>query len=119
MSYKTCSIWRRTNEQFRNLVCGWVMSDIIDALMKISHAFRSCDLDVPDAILLKTHEQGIRLLCKLHQQTMIMMPMDSERGGRVIEHHDGSVWMEVEVYSIKVRWPAMKLAKPGGGYIWI
>lgn len=93
--------------------------DIIDALMRISHEFKSLDMEVPEAILLKNHDQGMRLLGALHQMSYMMIPFDSERGGKAIEHPDGSVWMQAEVYGMKVRWPAKKLARPDGGYVWI
>lgn len=92
--------------------------DLIDVLARIAHDFRSLGLEAPDAILLKDHEQGMRLLHALHQMEHIIAPMGSERGGKVIEHPDGSVWMQAEVYGMKVRWPAMRMAKPGGGYVW-
>lgn len=38
--------------------------------------------------------------------------------GKPIEHPDGSVWMEVEVYGLKIRWPALKYALQSGGYKW-
>jgi hypothetical protein len=94
------------------------MTDIIDALAQVSHVFRSLDLKVPEAIILKDHDEGMRVLHQLHQRTQFIVPMDSDRGGKVIEHPDGSVWMEAEVCGIKVRWPAMKLAKQDGGYVW-
>jgi hypothetical protein len=93
--------------------------DIIDALTRISAEFRSLNLDVPDAILLKTHDQGMQALCQLHRRTSLIVPMGSDRGGKVIEHPDGSAWMEVEIYGIKVRWPAVKLAKQTGGFVWM
>lgn len=94
------------------------MTDIIDALAQVSRCFQSADLKPPAAILLADHDEGMRLLHMLHQMPYIVIPMGSDRGGKVIEHPDGSVWMEVEVYGIKVRWPAMRFAKPEGGYVW-
>lgn len=92
--------------------------DIVDALMRISHEFQMLGLKVPEAILLKDHEQGIRLLGQLHQMHFMVIPAGSERAGKVIEHPDGSVWMQAEVYGMKIKWPAMKLAQPEGGYVW-
>ena len=95
------------------------MTDIVDALAKISHCFRAVNLQPPAAILLSSHDEGMRLLWQLHQLEYIVVPMDSQRGGKVVEHLDGMAWMEVEVYGIRIGWPAMKLAKPEGGYVWI
>ena len=92
--------------------------DVIDALMQVSYAFKKLNMEVPDAILLKSNEQGLRLLSELHQMSYMIIPFDADRGGSVLEHPDGSVWMEVEVYGMKVRWPAKKLALPQGGYRW-
>lgn len=94
------------------------MHDIIDAIANISHRFRSANLEPPAVVLLKDHEQGMRLLHALHQMPYITVPMGSDRGGKVTEHPDGSVWMEVEVYGMKLRWPAKQLAKPEGGFVW-
>jgi hypothetical protein len=94
------------------------MSDIVDAIARIGVEFRRLDLDVPQAIILKDHDQGVRLLCQLHQRNNLMIPFGSGLGGKPIEHPDGSVWMEVEVYGIRVRWPAVKFAKREGGYVW-
>ena len=94
------------------------MTDIIDAIARIQHEFRAINLNPPSVVLLKDHDDGMRLLCELHQRVHIVIPMGSDRGGRVIEHPDGSVWMEVEVYGMKIRWPAKKLAKQGDGFVW-
>lgn len=94
------------------------MSDILDALAHIRIRFLSAGLKPPAAILLKDHEQGMRLLHAFHQLDTLTVPFDSNRGGKPIEHPDGSVWMEVEFYGMKVRWPANRLAKPDGGFVY-
>lgn len=93
------------------------MNDIVDTIARVALEFRRQDMAI-DAIVLKDHEQGMRLLHQLHQVHHLIIPINSERGGKVIEHPDGSVWMQVEVYGVKLRWPASKYAKREGGYVW-
>lgn len=102
------------------------MSDIVGAIAKISHLFRAINLEPPAVILLKDHDQGMRLLAMLNQMIHTTVPIQGggsrviiqKGGGRVIKHPDRSVWMEAEVHGMKVRWPAIKFAKEGGGYVW-
>ena len=95
------------------------MSDILDAIMRVSHAFRSCGLNSPAAIILATHEDGMRLVMSLHDMRQTMTwDAASDRMGKVIEHPDGSTWKEVEVYGMKIHYPAVKMALPKGGYVW-
>lgn len=94
------------------------MTDIVDALMRIQREFRLLGMEPPSAILLKTHDQGMQLLSRLHQVMPLVVPLGSGRGGKVVEHPDGSVWMEVEIYGMRVLWPAARLAKHDGGFVW-
>lgn len=96
------------------------MSDILDAIMNISYKFRSCNLKPPAAIILADHEQGMRLCAALHDMRF-MMTWDAagDRMGKVIEHPDGSAFKEVEIYGMKIHYPANKLALPEGGYVWV
>jgi hypothetical protein len=95
------------------------MADLIDSLMRISHEFRSLNLEPPSAIILADHEQGMRLLGLLHQMKYMVLTVGTERLGKPIEHPDGSVYMQIEIYGMKVQWPALKMALPDGGYAWI
>lgn len=95
------------------------MTDILDALMRIQYEFRKCDLEPPAMIALKDHEQGMRLLAQLHLMTRFVITSGSGREGKIVEHPDGSVWMEAEVYGMKVHWPAVKYATEDGGYVWM
>ena len=90
-------------------------TDILEAFITIRRAFQGCNLEVPEAVILKSHEEGMRLLASIHQNNLHFTP---GKIGKPIEHPDGSVWMEMEVVGIKVRWLAMKFANPDGGYVW-
>lgn len=94
------------------------MRDIIDGLAKLRHEFLALNIKPPAAVLLEDHDEGMKVLHQVHQMNHLVIPLGSERGGKVIEHPDGSVWMEIELFGMKIRWPAMKLAKPEGGYVW-
>jgi hypothetical protein len=95
------------------------MTDVIDAIMKISHGFKSIGLEPPAAIILADHEQGMRLLGQIHQMMQYMAyQVGSERLGEVIEHLDGTAYMQAKIYGMTVQWPAVKMALPKGGYAW-
>ncbi len=104
------------------------MTDILDARQKLDRwiyaiagigvGFRSAGLDVPEVIILKDHDQGMRLISKVHQHNLYAKAGDS-MWGKPIEQPDGSVYMEIELMGMKIRWPAMKMALQKGGYSWI
>jgi len=94
------------------------MADLIDNIARISHSFRELNLEPPAAIILADHEQGMRLLGLLHQMKYMVPTVGTERLGKPIEHPDGSVYMGVEIYGMKVQWPAVRMALPNGGYAW-
>jgi hypothetical protein len=92
------------------------VTDFVEAVGRCVNTFKAAGFEPPDCIVLKSHEQGIRLLSQLRGISYIAG--DPRLGGKVIEHPDGSCWMQAEVYGVKVRWPAVKMALPNGGYIW-
>ena len=95
------------------------MNDLLDAIMNISHKFRSCGLEPPAAIILADHEQGMRLCVALYDMRFTLWwDPTSDRMGKTIDHPDGSTWKEVEVYGMKIHYPAVKMALPNGGYVW-
>ena len=47
------------------------MTDILDALYTVRAAFLRANLSPPDAIILATHEDGMRLLSALKQENII------------------------------------------------
>lgn len=93
--------------------------DIIDAIAKVSLSFRGAGLKPPAAILLADHREGIKLIMSLHQRASLTVERGADRIGKPIEAPDGSVWMEIEIYGLKVRWPAERIAYPDGHSAWI
>lgn len=94
------------------------MTDFVEAVGRCVHTFKAAGFDAPDCIILKSHEQGIRMLCELRDQKQMIYHAGDPRMGKIIEHPDGSCWMEAEVYGVKIRWPAVKMALQKGGYVW-
>lgn len=95
------------------------MADIVAVMARISHEFQQLGLAVPEAILLKNREEGMHFCYQLQKHTKFWLPRNDAGVGKSVEHPDGSVWMEAEVYGIKVRWPAEKMALRSGGYVFI
>lgn len=91
--------------------------DILSAIARIRHEFRRAGLSIPDAIILKTPEDGMRLLGTISQRWMMSFDV-RETAGTLIEHPDGSVYREIEIKGMKVRWPSSRLHMPNGGYVW-
>ena len=96
------------------------MSGLLDAIRSTNRAFQQVNAAAPEAIILATNEEGMRLFCELQQMRSWQPYAALEAGsfGKPVEHPDGSVWMEILVCGIKVRWPALKHALPNGGYVW-
>ena len=94
------------------------MAGLLDEIAKIAYGFRVLNLEPPAAIILADHEQGMRLLGLLHQMEYMVLTVGTERLGKPIEHPDGSVYMQIELYGMKVQWPALKMALSNGGYAW-
>lgn len=95
------------------------MTDIFEVIAKMAHDFKSAGLEPPECVVLKSHDEGVRLMSALHQRRfMTFQAGDPRSAGRPIEHPDGSCFMECEIYGIKVRWPAVKFALKNGGYVW-
>ncbi len=89
-----------------------LMGGIFDAFLRIRHEFQRAHMKVPSIIILEDHDEGMRLLGVVHKHLLVYMPKPPEP----IHHPDGSVYMEVEVVGIKVRWPANRIALQSGGY---
>lgn len=84
-----------------------MVKNIVDNLRSIRIAFISAMLDPPAAIHLKTHDDGMKLLASIHGMPDMVYPGD-RRLGVPVEMADGSVYMEVEIEGMKIRWPADK-----------
>jgi hypothetical protein len=94
-------------------------NDIMEALYDVRVAFKKCGLEVPEAIVLKTHEEGMRLLHQIRDKAGGWV-YDPQTGvaGKPVEHPDGSMYMHMEVMGMNIRWPANRIAMQNGGYLW-
>ena len=91
------------------------MTDILDAIAEFRAAFQTLDLDPPVSITLSTHEAGMKLLCRLYATPYLIYYGGA---GKPVEHPDGSVWVEIEVVGMKIRWPGNKYARQNGDFVW-
>lgn len=90
--------------------------DIITVIARLSTGFKSLQLEPPEAIVLKSHDDGMRLWVELNAKMAPILHTTyqpgQEPGVVPIEGENGAVYMELEVYGMKVRWPAKKWATP-------
>lgn len=89
-------------------------TDIIDNIIRIREAFLMVNMEPPTAILLKSHEEGMRFLSAVRQQDRWIAIPGSPDFGHSVKMADGSIWMELKVMGIAVRWPANKTARSDG-----
>jgi hypothetical protein len=92
--------------------------DIIEALYAVSVAFRKCNLEPPAAIILKNHEEGMRLLHSIWDMGNWTYDPRTGAAGKPVEHPDGTIYMSIEVLGMNIRWPANRLAMENGDYLW-
>lgn len=92
--------------------------DIIEALYAVSVAFRKCNLEPPAAIILKNHEEGMRLLHSIRDMGNWTYDPRTGAAGKPVEHPDGTIYMSIEVLGMNIRWPANRLAMENGDYLW-
>ena len=104
---------RARSRSMRLLGMG-VDMDILDAIATTRHAFMAANLAAPTAILLGSHEEGMRFLSAVRQEERWIAVAGDPSLGRVVEMADGSAWMEVKVMGIAIRWPANRVAMPDG-----
>lgn len=90
--------------------------DIIDAIAKFRVAFLRENLKPPTAILLASHDEGMRIVSHLQQGMRWQYTLGDKALGTPVEMADGSVCMELEIMGMKVRWPANKYAMPDGSW---
>lgn len=93
--------------------------DIMDALASVRYAFRRANLEAPTTLLLANRDEGMRFLGAVRGQVRWSDKLVSVPLGSPVEMADGSMWMEMEVMGMKVRWPADRIATPDGrwGYM--
>lgn len=93
--------------------------DILDGLAAVHVAFRRAGMESPSAILLHSHDEGMRFLSALRQTSAWTAVAGSPDLGRLVEMADGSAWMECRVMDIAVRWPAERFAMPDGSWRYV
>ena len=86
--------------------------DIVDAIARFRVAFLRENMKPPTTILLESHDEGMRLVHHLRQMDKFFYVIGDPDLGKPIEMADGSVYMQVEIMGMKVRWPANKYALP-------
>ena len=91
------------------------MTDILDALYAARAVFMRANLSPPDAIILASHEDGMRFMSAVKQDNIIYRVPRSPYGKPVADPN-GAVWMEAEFAGMKIRWPANRRAMETGGY---
>ena len=91
-------------------------ADIVDAIAKFRVAFLRENMKPPTVIILPDHEEGIRFLIYLRDNSVWSVSIGSPLLGKPIEQADGSVYMEIEIMGMKVRWPANRYAMPDGSW---
>ena len=92
------------------------MRDILDGLALAIEAFRGAGLDAPTVIMLGTHEDGMRFLSSVRQQDFWTACHNDMSLGKEIRGLDGSVYMQVQIMGLAVRWPANRFAMPDGSF---
>lgn len=95
------------------------MPDIMDGIAKIRIAFLELNMEPPTAIHLKSHDEGFKFLSEVRLQNQWVATVGDGSLGQPKRYADGTMYMEVEVMGIKVRWPANRYAKPDGSYCFV
>ena len=95
------------------------INDIMDGLAMVLNAFRAANLKAPTTLLLESHDEGMIFLSALRQERQwVTYALDPSLGAPV-KMADGSMWMEVKVFDIAVRWPANRLATKDGSWSYV
>ncbi len=89
---------------------------MVNVIREMLHGFAAQGFEAPEALILKSHKDGMWLLRSILKTKHFRYVPGGY--GKPVEHPDGSVWMEIEVQGLKVRWPALKYAQESGGYVW-
>jgi hypothetical protein len=89
-------------------------ADLVDAIAKFRVAFLRENMKPPTTIILADHDEGMRFLSMLIQ--MNNWTLDISKAGKPVEMADGSVYMEVEIMGMAVRWPANRIAMRDGSW---
>src|SRR5262249_3469742 len=92
------------------------VDDLITALARIRVSFKALGLPVPEAICFATPDDGLRFWKDL-VASGIGYPtyhVGNEPGVSPVEGENGRTYMQVEIYGLKVRWPAQLWNMPNG-----
>lgn len=92
------------------------MKDIVDSIAQLRVSFLQENMNPPSVILLEKREDGMRLLSYLRDTSFWTATIGDPRLGQPIEMYDGSVYMELELMGMKVRWPANRYATRDGSW---
>lgn len=92
------------------------MKDIVDAIASFRVAFLREGMKPPSVIILQDHSEGMRLLTYLRDTSTWSATFESGLLGKPVEMADGSVYMEIELMGMKVRWPANVYATADGSW---
>lgn len=87
--------------------------DIFDEIARFRTAFIANHLSPPDVIILKTRDDGLKLIHAIAKQDRFYVPTDFLKE---VMHPDGSVYMEFELVGAKIRYPANRQAMEDGSY---
>jgi len=93
--------------------------DIFDAFAHLRVVFRRENLEPPTAIYLGSREEGLKFLSSIRQSSHYVGMVSHPSNGIAVEYADGSVYMEVSIMDIKVRWPANLIATSDGGWSYV
>lgn len=93
--------------------------DFLDSIALLRVAFQREHLKPPTTILLESHDEGMRFLQSVRQTRHWVYVVGSPELGKPIEMADGTIWMQVELMGIKVRWPANQKAMPDGSWLYV
>ena len=94
------------------------MKDIFEVLFDTRAAFIAAGFESPAVITLATHDDGMKLLMTIQQRHQLIITSTSQQYGIPIEGPDGTVWMEIELMGLKIRWPANRMAFQDGRSRW-
>lgn len=88
---------------------------IVEELVGLGRAFAKARLKPPTALLLATPEEGLRFMQLVRASPQYMNPgFVDPLNPMPVQMADGSVYMEVKVMGMAVRWPANRLATEDG-----
>lgn len=95
--------------------------DFLDALYRMVHEFRKHGFEPPKIIVLKTHEDGMRLLHAISQQDCMVFqnPAPGRSSyGQPITDGNGETWIDLELIGVFIQFPAVPYKTHAGSAVW-